>query len=292
MNKLIRLYNQNRALIITIIIVIALIIIIIQILNSLVKQEKYSEEKNNSVNSSTNSQSTTISQSNVSVITGETVRDSKTDEEVIREFVKYCNEGEIEKAYNMLAEDCKSLIYPSLENFKVNYYNKIFYMERMYTLENWYSDVFCNTYYIKYIEDILATGNANSSKNTGDYITVIKTENKNYINISSFVRTENVEKSKNINGITIQINKIYIYMDYSILDINVKNNSKDTICIDTKKSVETTYLYDTNGIRYIALLNENSEEELQVRKNMEQKLKIKFNKMYSPKSRDLSRNYI
>ena len=43
MNKLIRLYNQNRGLILMIVIVLALIIIIIQVLNSLVKSQKTSK---------------------------------------------------------------------------------------------------------------------------------------------------------------------------------------------------------------------------------------------------------
>lgn len=159
MNKLIRLYNQNRALFIAIIGIIALIIIIIQVLNSIVKQQNEANTNKiaNDRNSSTNNQSTTISESNVSAVTGEEVINNKQKTEVIKEFVKCCNEGEIEKAYNMLTDECKTRVYPSLERFKTGYYDRIFKINRMYTLENWYTSGNLDTYYIRYTEDVLAS---------------------------------------------------------------------------------------------------------------------------------------
>jgi len=77
-------------------------------------------------------------------------------------------------------------------------------------------------------------------------------------------------------------------MDYTILTIKVKNNTQNTICLDTKQSLDTMYLYDTNGVRYSALLNENSIEELTASKNMEITVNIKFNKMYNPNAREIS----
>ena len=176
MNKLIRLYNQNRELVIIIIIIIALAFITIQTLNSLVKKDNEAKKNNilNGVNSSIEENSTAISPSNTSAITGETVRDSKNNEDIIKQFIKYCNEGKFDLAYSMLTDDCKSLYYPSLERFKNDYINRIFSINRMYTLENWYVNGNFTTYHIKYIEDILSSGNTSSSNNISDYITVIR----------------------------------------------------------------------------------------------------------------------
>lgn len=161
MNKLIRLYNQNRFIFWLIIIIIALIFIVLQTLNSLVKQgneDRKSEMLQNAINQANTMQNQTIQnkvQGEKSISTGEKVVNAKSNEELIKEFVKCCNEGKIENAYNMLTQECKEALYPSLERFKNVYVDRIFYITRLYGLENWYSTVNYDTYYVKYTENIL-----------------------------------------------------------------------------------------------------------------------------------------
>lgn len=281
MNRIIRWYNQNRVFVWIAIIMIALIFAIMQILNALVGEENAQKRNNlNSGNSSTND-STTISKPNTSVITGDKIPEesSKTNEAIIKQFVEYCNNGEIEKAYNMLTDECKANIYPSLEYFNVNYYQKVFYMKRMYKLENWYTESGLYTYYITYTEDVLATGNLNSADNKADYITVVR--NKNKLNISSYVGRETLGKTVSRDGVNITVNFLDLYMDYTIANINVKNNSTDTICIDTKENAQKTYLYGENNVKYTALLNENANEQLIIKRGMTNTVNIKFNKLYN-----------
>ena len=120
-----------------------------------------------------------------------------------------------------------------------------------------------------------------------DYITVDRSKDKNYLNISEFVGYENVGRSKTSNGVTITINKLYMYMNYTILDITVENSSDNVISIDTKEKNKTLYLYDENSIKYEASLNENGERTLQVRNNGKINVNIKFNKMYNPETRTI-----
>lgn len=80
-------------------------------------------------------------------------------------------------------------------------------------------------------------------------------------------------------------------MDYTILNLKVKNNTEGVISLDTKENLNTMYIYDENNVNYESFLNENSEEELQVRRNAEKNIDIKFNKIYNPNSRTLKRNY-
>ncbi len=290
MNRFVRFYNQNRALCITTVIGIVLIIMVIQIVNSYIKES--AKDKNIIEGNSSTNQSTTISPSNVSSITGETVQDNETDKTTIKEFVEYCNKKNYKAAYNMLTNDCKTLMFPEVEQFQKNYVDRIFYINRMYTLENWYSEGKASTYYIKYIEDILATGKTKSDDNISDYITVIKDNDRNYININNFVNTENINKSETLNNVTITVDKLYVYMDYVIASLKVKNNTEKIVCVDTRQDVQKTYLYDTNNVKYTALLNENSEEELKVRAKTSKTLNIKFNKMYNTESRETIRTCI
>lgn len=82
--------------------------------------------------------------------------------------------------------------------------------------------------------------------------------------------------------------KMHLYMDYTILTIKVKNNTQNTICLDAKQGIDTMYLYDDNRVRYSAFLNENSVEELTASRNMEITVNIKFNKMYNPSAREIT----
>lgn len=287
MHKLLRIYNQNRGLIIAIVCAIALIIIIIQILNSLVEQDIEAKRQKILAQTPIPTDSTAIYQNNTSVLTGEKVRDIRTDKEIIEQFVKYCNDGQIEEAYNMLTADCKTRIYPSLEYFKTVYYDRIFEKKRMYKLENWYTTSKFTTYYIRYTEDVLASGNLDSESNRGDYITVVNGGDKKELSISSYVGAENSNRVTTSNGVTLTVSKIHNYMDYTILTLKVKNNTQNAICIDTKENLETMYIYDTNGVRYTAFLNEKAVEEFIIRRNMELSIDIKFNKRYNPESREL-----
>lgn len=283
MHKFIRWYNQNRTIFFIGVAIIVFAFIIIQTLNAIVGEKNEQKKNNINLEDSSTNQSTTISEPDTSVITGETISNtqSKTNTEVIKEFLEYCNNGEIEKAYNMLTEECKELIYPSIQHFTANYYKKIFTMNRMYNLENWYSSNDWYTYYITYTEDVLASGNTNSENNKGDYITIVKTDNEYKLNISSYVGRVNVNETETSEGISITVNWIDMYIDYTILNISATNNTKNVITLDTKDNAETLYLYDTKNIKYTSFLNEIADEQLVVRRGATNNINIKFNKIYN-----------
>lgn len=284
MNKFIRWYNQNVKQFWIGFGIIALAFIIIRTLNAIVGEENAQKRNNMKLQNSSTNTSTTISNSNTSVITGETVsnKETKTNEAIIKEFVGYCNNGEIEKAYNMLTDECKSLIYPSIQQFDQNYYKNIFYINRMYTMENWYKDTNLYTYYITYTEDVLATGNAQVADKKADYITIVKDQNGYKLNIASYIGRESCNKSLSKNNVTVLVNWLDMYMDYTIANITIQNNNTSTICLDSKKTEGTTYLYDENNVKYTGMLNEIAEEQLVVRRGMTNTINIKFNKIYNP----------
>lgn len=182
----------------------------------------------------------------------------------------------------MLSDECKSLLYPTLETFQENYYKRIFYMYRMYNLENWYSNVNMVTYYIKYTEDVLATGNTESKDNKADYITVVNKDGKYCINISSFVGRETLGRNKTENGVTLTVNWVDSYIDFTIVNMSITNSTDKVICLDTKEDNESMYLYDINGVKYSSFLNENATEQLVIYRNINNSINVKFNKIYNP----------
>lgn len=283
MNKMIRWYNQNRGMFWTIIGAVALLIIIIQILNGIAREEKEQKRKEIAERNSSTSQSTTISKTDESVITKDKISKEidKNNTDIIKEFVGYCNSNNVEKAYSMLSEECKSIIYPTIESFRNNYHKRIFNIYRMYSLENWYSDVDSWVYYIKYTEDVLSTGNTNSTDNKADYITVVKKQDRYCINISNYVGRKECRKNSTEKNVTLQVNWVDYYIDFAIVNMTVRNNTDKVICLDTKENNESMYLYDTNGVKYSSFLNENAKEQLVIYRNINNSINVKFNKKYN-----------
>ncbi|MCI9366074.1 MAG: hypothetical protein HFJ54_05950 [Clostridia bacterium] len=284
MYKLIRWYNQNRGIFWAVIGAIALLIIIIQVLNGIAREQNEQKRKEIAERNSSTNESTTISETDKSMVSKDKIskEEDKRNTDIVKEFVGYCNNREIEKAYNMLSDECKSLLYPTLETFQENYYKRIFYMYRMYNLENWYSNVNMVTYYIKYTEDVLATGNTESKDNKADYITVVNKDGKYCINISSFVGRETLGRNKTENGVTLTVNWVDSYIDFTIVNMSITNSTDKVICLDTKEDNESMYLYDINGVKYSSFLNENATEQLVIYRNINNSINVKFNKIYNP----------
>ncbi len=183
----------------------------------------------------------------------------------------------------MLSDECKSLVYPTVEHFKQNYYQKVFYINRMYNLENWYANNGLYTYYITYTEDVLSTGNVNSKDNKADYITIVRSSSGDKLNICSYIGRK-IYNNRSVvkNGVSVKINWLDMYMDYTIANVSIKNDTSNTICLDTKESVQSTYLYGASNVKYTGLLNEIAGEQLIVRRSMTNNINIKFNRMYNP----------
>ena len=188
MYNLIRFYNQNRKKIFKIILIIVLIIGGIQLFNYFAKQSNNSKyEQKNVINNNTNSVINDKNESqelisNKSLISGGTVDSTKLkkDIEVINEFVEYCNKKDFYSAYKLLTEDCKEVMFPSIQDFYDIYYLNVFGNEnRLHTIENWTG----NTYQIRYTEDILSSGNLNGNDTKQDYITFIKNKDEKKLNI-------------------------------------------------------------------------------------------------------------
>lgn len=284
MHRFLRWYNQNRMQFYLTLGIIVFIFLVIQILNSVAEQNLEQKKSNISNTNSSTSASTTISKTNESVITGGKISsyDDATNTNLIKQFIEYCNTRQIDKAYDMLTDECRELLYPTLRDFAYNYWNKIFYINRMYSLENWYSTSNLYTYYIKYTEDVLASGNTNSEDNKGDYITVVKNNGEYKLNIGSYIGRYASKKQTSKNNVQATVNYIDMYMDYTIVNISVKNNTRNTICIDTKENIDSMYIYDENNVKYTSFLNEIALEQLVVYRNMTNTLNIKFNKIYNP----------
>lgn len=152
MEKLVRFYNQNKKAIFKYLGIIIVGYSLLQIMN-LYYKNKGDEEHNNIKNIVVSEKS--IENTNVS----NSITKNKT---IIENFIDYCENNNVEEAYNMLSNETKEKNkYSSVEKFKDNFIINFLKTGSDYTLNK--MDNYSNVYVIEvYNGDLLSTGNINS----------------------------------------------------------------------------------------------------------------------------------
>lgn len=272
MNRIIRWYNKNRKIFWLTIVVVIIVISVPRALNEYAKSKK-------DVSSSVNN-TTIYSNKNYSIISEKNIEEEKNTKNttLIDEFIKYCNNGNIKEAYEILSNECKELLYPTLNDFKDKYYNNIFQNKKSYDVQAWFSSGSYYTYKINLKEDILSTGNVDLSS-MEDYYTIVY-ENNNYkLNINSYIGNVEINKSDETDEVKISVLSKDIFMDYEIYNINVENRTGKSVLLDSLENTNNMYLEDSGELRYDAYSHELVVEELRVRAVKD--ISIKFNKKYT-----------
>lgn len=279
MYKLIRFYNQNRRKILMTILIIVFILGMIQLLNYFTKVNKEKEISQINITNTNN----VINQeliSDKSSVTGDTISSTKlkSDSEIINEFVKYCNEGNTNSAYDLLTDECKEEMFPTIEDFNNIYYLKLFNGDKKtYTLENWSG----NIYQVRFTGDILSTGDLTNNETKQDYITTVRENGEKKININNYVGRQNLNKTTEYKDVKITVNSIDTYMDYEIYNLSIQNNSENDILLDTNDDTKSVYLLDSKNMKYYFYNNEIIENRLLVKSEFTNTLEIKFSNSYS-----------
>ena len=240
---------------------------------------EYDNDINNiEIINNTNSNKQLIS--NKSAISGSSISSTKLKKhvDIIDEFFKYCNEGNIDRAYEMLTDECKEVLFPNVETFDSIYYSSLFKEEKKtYTVENWIGD----TYQVKITGDILSTGKLDNSKTNQDYITIVENGDSYKLNINNYIGRTNRDKITEVESIKVNIQSIDTYMDYEIYNISVENGTDGTILLNTNDDTKSVYLLDRKNMKYYFYSNEVAESSLLIQSKFTNKFKIKFDNSYS-----------
>lgn len=292
MINLMRIYNKNRKKIWFVLGTCVAIYVIIHSINSFLGQDLYSEENFDIPENK-------FYDTNYSVVSREKI-DIELNREltnIIKVFIECCNTGKIEDAYNLLSSDCKEVLYPTIEKFKEEYYNKVFNETKTYKLQAWNNNNNKYIYRVELIEDMLSTGTTVNVQKI-DYFTVIREGKTLFLNISGFVEKHDINISEENNLAKINIKNEEIFVDYLNLNIEVTNKTDNNILLDSGEEGDTVYIKDTNGIAYASYLFENYNFNLSIRRRSSQDFKIKFLKEYNVDTKlkevgflDISRQY-
>ncbi len=284
MHNLMRFWYQNKNQIIKVGAIVIFVFLIIQVVNLFVKRnnEKKFENVMNGTNINANNTSSTENNtviSDKSAITGQNVSSKQlsTDTNTINNFINYCNQKDLEKAYSMLTEDCRSQIYTTLDTFTKAYYNDVFNgQKKTCTIENWFG----NTYKVNIYDDMLATGKE-TKYSKQDYITIETENGENKLNINNYIGHKDINKTTTNDNITVQVESRDTYKEYEEYTIKVRNDKDKTIQLDTIQSPKTLYLEDEKGVKYNYYSNELTDSMLTIEAGHSKEMTIKFYSTYT-----------
>lgn len=282
LNNLFRKYNQNKRGLWTIIIVIVFSYVIIQAVYGLLRniKEKKREELINQINENTQISSNSNLENNTqdtnSEITTDTTR--KNSKKLIEQFVKYCNNNQIEDAYGMISKDCKTVLFPNINIFKNNYIKKIFNQNKTAKVEK---EIYGNGIYkVTYMNNILQSG-GKSDKQRIDYIYITDEDENKVLSLNKFLYIKKIGTESKNKRLNIEVIEKQIFIDYEIYTIKITNNTENEILIANQNDVNNINLTDENDVKYSSYIDELATETLVVQQNGTKTINIKFNKTFN-----------
>lgn len=280
MTKLLKCWNTNKRRILITIGVILFIFICIRIANEMVRQQNIARMQQYQ-NKKTEAKD--VTKSNETVISKVKIDETRAEqnETVIKQFIQYCNEKQIQQAYQLLSKECKNEIFQNEQIFLNQYFNRIFATPKGYQLQLWNKNNQYDTYKVTYHEgNPLQTGGI-SNESIVEYITVLKEEQGVKLNINNFIAKEEIHKSKENNHVTVSVESKSIYDNYEIYHLKIQNDTNQTILFHDGKNSHHICLLDENNVEYVSFMNEIPTTDLIIKSPYEKTIDIKFNKLYS-----------
>ena len=179
-----------------------------------------------------NEKPSTTYEPNISVMDNSEVPKSLQEpiNNLIGEFVNYCNDKEYEKAYNLIDSDCREAIYPTIDKFKV-YVDSIFSSKKIYNIQN-FSNVNKNYIYdVRILDDILTTGASKGYAYYQEKFVMKSTKEGLKLCIGGFVQTDNLNIVAEDEYMKVQIKKRVVNYDTEKYYLTITNRSQYPILL-------------------------------------------------------------
>lgn len=278
MYKLWKYYNQNKLKVWAVILAIILGWLLLQVVNNFLKE---ANKQKNIDNEETTSNVVSYSNESKAIISEGSVSSKYSDDlaEMINQFYTYCVEHNPQRAYEMLADDTKSELYPTEELFESLYYNSKFQGNKQFSFQAWsiVNDLY--VYQVRIYDNMLSTGKTDDDY-IEDFVTIVPDEESYKLNIGSYLGKEIINKKEENDMISIEVSIVDRYLDYEIYTLRIKNQTDRNIILDTRRNEDSCYVVDRLDNKFDAFLYENNEEDLLFSPQESKTIKIKFNVAY------------
>ena len=279
MHKLLRYYNQNKLKVWIIILAIVLGYALLQVLNSAIANQNTEEENKDQETTSNNVVS--YRNESESMVSGEKVSSLYSDEigEVINQFFTYCINHDPQRAYDMVANDTKQLLYPTEQLFEKNYYENKFAGNKQFSFQSWSSSDGIFTYQVRIFDNMLATGQTNDNY-IEEYVTVTVDAGSYKLNLNSYIGRKQINAKNEDDNLYVQVGMVDRYLDYEVYTLNIQNKTDKSIIVDTRRDTDTCYVVDSLGNKFEAVLYENKSEDLEFSPKEMKTIQIRFSDAY------------
>lgn len=279
MHKLLRYYNQNRLKIWAILLAIVLGYALLQVLNNAIAN--HNTEENNNEQETTSNNVVSYRNESESMVTGGSVSDLYSDEigAFINQFFTYCVNHEPQRAYGMVSNNTKQVLYPTEALFEKNYYENKFIGDKQFSFQSWSRSDTLYIYQVRIFDNMLATGQT-SDNYIEEYVTITVEEGSYKLNLNSYLGRKQISVKNEDENLSIQVVMLDRYLDYEVYTLNVQNKTDSNILLDTKRKTNSCYVVDSMGNKFEALLYENSDEDLEILPNEMKTIQIRFSDAY------------
>lgn len=148
-------------------------------------------------------------------------------EELIGQFVEYCNNKDYEAAYNLLSDDCKNNIYSDMDLFK-QYVDSVFPSKKIYNIQNFSNKDNIYIYTVNILDDILATGlNNNEDEHIySEKYVIINQNDELKLSIRQYIGRENLTYMYEDDYMKIKIESVDKKYDNVTYNISIANKSE------------------------------------------------------------------
>ena len=172
-------------------------------------------------------------------------------ESLIAQYVEYCNNGDFDKAYNMLSDDCKKYAYESdFSKFQKHVLKKM-PTPKQYSIQDYSNENDRYIYQVRYFEDFISTGLTNSDYGyTEEKMIFTKSGSDLYMATGDFVdyRTYN-DATQETDYIRIEVLGNLVSYDNEKYTVKFKNKSDNYIVISDSQVSNEISISLKNEIR-------------------------------------------
>lgn len=263
-----RVYSKNKFIIWGFISIVAVFLIVVNAM------EKLSQKNSNSssvTNTTTIVANNTIENS-VNPTFDEYMQNVKSNQGAISTFAKFCNNGQIDFAYQMLSESCKTALFPSKEAFVTNYCNVFFDTNKNVSISQYAGN---DTYKVNFNDDILTTGNTSKTDYKQDYITV---ESGYKLNLLGLVKLSNINRESQNQYVKAKVLTKKEFVDYEEYEVTFKNLTSADIVLENVDEGGSISLVAGESSTINMDISSYSYGDFNIPGNGEKTLSLRFNK--------------
>ena len=173
-------------------------------------------------------------------------------EDMIEEYMGYCNEGNYQKAFNMLSPACQEYSFQnSVENFMAYILDKM-PNEKKYAIQDFSNEGNTYIYQLKFTDDILATGLTNTVYQYNEEKMIFKKQKDGSITmaVGNFVDYGDIKNIFENDYIKVDVKNVIKYYTMEAYTVKITNRTDNTVVIsDGNEGSEISLKFESDETR-------------------------------------------